>query len=92
MYRFALTMATAMTLLAGLSGCADHVTFTQAATREVVGFWYGLWHGAILPFAWFISLFDSDVAIYAIYNNGGWYDFGFLMGAAGLLGGGAAAA
>ena len=33
------------------------------------------------PFAWIVSLFDSDVAIYAIYNNGGWYDFGFCSGA-----------
>lgn len=74
-----------------LTGCADHITFTQATTHEAVGFWYGLWHGAILPFAWFISLFDKDVAIYAIYNNGGWYDFGFFLGAAGLFGGGAAA-
>ncbi len=74
-----------------LTGCADHITFSQAMTHEAVGFWYGLWHGTILPFAWFISLFDNDVAIYAIYNNGGWYDFGFLLGAAGLLGGGAAA-
>lgn len=76
----------------GLTGCADHVAFAEAAGRESVGFWFGLWHGTILPFAWLISLFDRDVAIYAIYNNGGWYDFGYLLGAAGLLGGGAKAA
>jgi hypothetical protein len=71
-----------------LTGCADHLTFNQAASRQPVGFWYGLWHGTILPFAWIVSLFNKAVAIYAIYNNGGWYDFGYLLGAAGFLGGG----
>lgn len=63
-----------------LSGCADSVPLQQAAAMPPVGFWHGLWHGMILPFAWFVSLFDSDVAIYAVYNNGGWYDFGFMLG------------
>ncbi len=68
-----------------LTGCADHITFKQAMTHEAVGFWYGLWHATILPFAWFISLFDESVAIYAIYNNGGWYDFGFAVGVTALV-------
>jgi hypothetical protein len=63
-----------------LSGCADAVSFQAAAAHARVGFWHGLWHGTILPFAWLISLFDPDVAIYAIYRNGGWYDFGFVLG------------
>ena len=75
-----------MTVLLSLSGCADSVNHAVAATMEPVGFWYGLWHGMILPFAWLVSLFDSDVAIYATYNNGGWYDFGFVLGV-GALGG-----
>ena len=69
-----------------LSGCADTVSFTAASSHAPVGFWYGLWHGIILPVAWLISLFDSDVAVYAIYNNGGWYDFGFVLGVGGLAG------
>lgn len=72
-----------------LSGCADTVSFEQADQLTKVGFWYGLWHGMILPFAWIGSLFSDEIAIYAIYNNGGWYDFGFIIGA-GSLGGGAA--
>ncbi|MBV8646823.1 hypothetical protein [Paludibacterium sp.] len=72
-----------------LSGCADHVTFAQAAARAPVGFLHGIWHGMILPFAWAVSLFDRHVAIYAIYNNGAWYDFGYFIGAAGVFGGGA---
>lgn len=67
-----------------LSGCADTVVIEQASQIEPVGFWYGLWHGIILPFSFIISLFDSDVAIYAAYNNGGWYDFGFVLGVGGI--------
>ena len=63
-----------------LTGCADTVNFIDAASLESVGFWFGLWHGIIFPFAWLVSLFDSSVSIYAIYNNGGWYDFGFFLG------------
>lgn len=75
-----LTAGLGLLLVLCLSGCADHVQFAAAATREPVGFWYGLWHGMIFPFAWFLSLFTDDVAVYAIYNNGGWYNFGFLLG------------
>jgi len=69
-----------------LSGCADHFAVTVA--HEPVGFWYGLWHGMILPVAWVVSWFSDDVAIYAVYNNGGWYNFGFVLGT-GALGGSA---
>ena len=63
-----------------MSGCADSVDFSQAQNVVPVGFLYGLWHGTILPISWLISLFSDNVAIYAIYNNGGWYDFGFILG------------
>jgi hypothetical protein len=75
--------------VAGLiSGCADHLSFAQAAVHEHVGFLHGIWHGMILPFSFLVSVFDGDAAIYAIYNNGSWYDFGFVMGCAGWFGGG----
>lgn len=73
-----------ISLLAFLSGCADTVTFTQAMELEPVGFWYGLWHGITFPFAWIGSLFADSISVYAIYNNGGWYDFGFFLGVGGL--------
>jgi len=68
-----------------LTGCADTVTFAQAANVDPVGFWYGLWHGMIAPIAWIVSLFSDSTAIYAIYNNGGWYDFGYIFGVGGLV-------
>ena len=61
-----------------LAACAD-----QAATGvapDAPGFLYGVWHGFIFPVAWVISLFSSDAAVYAVPNNGGWYDFGYFIG------------
>ena len=56
---------------------------------NVPGFLLGLVHGFIIVFSFFGSLF-SDVRIYAFPNTGGWYDFGFLLGAMAFLGGGGA--
>jgi hypothetical protein len=39
----------------------------------------------------FGSIF-TDVRIYAFPNSGGWYDFGFFLGAASFFGGGGASA
>ena len=62
-----------------LSACAA----TQAADAvapDTPGFLLGLWHGFIFPVAWVVSLFADRVAIYAVPNNGGWYDFGYYLG------------
>lgn len=69
-----------------LTGCADvsHVSECLPVTEHTYGFWGGLWHGIITPFSFIGSLIWDDVAVYAINNNGGWYDFGFLFGVGGL--------
>ena len=59
---------------------------------SVAGFWLGLWHGMILPFTFVVSLFTDNLGIYEVHNSGAWYNFGFLLGAAIVLGGGGAAA
>ena len=62
-----------------LTACAA----TQAADAVAPGtpgFLLGLWHGFIFPVAWIVSLFTDKVAIYAVPNNGGWYDFGYFLG------------
>jgi hypothetical protein len=81
----------AILVLVTLSGCADQVTFTRAEQLLPVGFWFGLWHGMILPISWIVSLFSDSTAVYAIYNNGGWYDFGFVLGCGALSGSSATA-
>jgi hypothetical protein len=45
----------------------------------------------IVPISFFISLFSDTVVIYAKNNNGGWYDFGFVLGVGGLSSGSSAA-
>jgi len=50
-----------------------------------------LWHGFIAPVSFFVSLFSDNVALYAVNNNGGWYDFGFVLGAGIIFGGGSRA-
>jgi hypothetical protein len=52
------------------------------------GFWSGLWHGLICVITFIISLFSDSVEMYEVSNNGGWYNFGFLLGALIALGGG----
>ena len=54
---------------------------------EVAGFWQGLWHGFISPITFIISIFSDTLNIYEVYNNGGWYNFGFLLGASVIFGG-----
>ncbi len=52
------------------------------------GFWVGFWHGMTLPFTFVVSLFKPGVNIYETNNSGGWYNFGFILGASSSLGGG----
>lgn len=56
---------------------------------SVPGFLLGLVHGFLILFSFIGGLF-SDIRIYAFPNTGGWYDFGFLLGAMAFLGGGGA--
>jgi|TARA_B110000908_G_scaffold82498_1_gene98802 hypothetical protein len=71
-----------------LTGCADVSPHTvDCITSNPYGFFGGLWHGVIIVFSWVGSLFSDDIAIYAYNNNGGWYDFGFLLGIGGLTSG-----
>ena len=74
-------------IVALLSSCADSVSFEQAKEITKVGFWHGVWHGICFPFSLIGSLFMDDVSVYAIYNNGAWYDFGFYFGVASVVGG-----
>ena len=62
-----------------LSACTAREA-VQAVDPQAPGFLLGLWHGFIFPVAWLVSLFSSKVAIYAVPNNGGWYDFGYFLG------------
>ena len=83
----------AITLIV-LSGCAAGPNeLADSPNREgnVAGFWLGLWHGIIAPVTFIISLFSDNVHMYETHNNGNWYNFGYLLGLAIILGGGGSA-
>jgi hypothetical protein len=72
-----LVLAPLLILTACAQQAAGPVTPVDPAAP---GFLLGLWHGFIFPVAWFLSLVMKDVAIYAVPNDGGWYDFGYFLG------------
>jgi hypothetical protein len=74
--------------LCALASCA---TQPHTEAMDAPGLFMGLWHGFIIVFSFVGSLF-MDHRIYAFPNSGGWYDFGFLIGASSALGGSGAAA
>jgi len=83
----------AVLVLVGLTSCAagpDTQRAVANAGGHVAGFWLGLWHGIIAPITFLISLFTKTINVYEIHNNGNWYNFGFVLGAGILFGGGAA--
>ena len=73
-----------------LSACAAGPNTAEVA--QAAGFWQGLWHGIISPVTFIISLFNDNVNIYEVVNNGGWYNFGFMIGMSIIFGGGGGAA
>ncbi len=73
-----------------LSACAagpNQLRNTPDEDGEVAGFWKGIWHGLIAPFTFIVSLFNRNVYVFEVHNNGGWYTFGFLFGASIIFGG-----
>lgn len=81
------SIVAALALALLLSACASQTDAGVSQAVSAPGFWWGLWHGFVFPFAFIGSLFDPDIAVYAVPNRGGWYDFGFFCGIC-FLGGG----
>jgi hypothetical protein len=73
--RFALLVVATMLLAACVPTEAP-----SAIQPTAPGFWLGVWHGFAFPVTFILSLFTDDIAIYAVPNNGGWYDFGYFVG------------
>jgi hypothetical protein len=82
-----LLRALAVSPLLLLAACAREAAVAVSHGPDTPGFLLGLWHGFIFPWDWIGSLFDPHIAVYAVPNNGGWYDFGYFLGIT-LLGGG----
>jgi hypothetical protein len=81
-----LGLALVAVLLLALTSCAPGPNVQQGVAAqggEIAGFWLGLWHGIIAPITFVISLFSDNVNV-----NGNWYNFGFVLGASIVFGGG----
>ncbi len=73
-----------------LASCAPHTNpavDVLDADGKSANFWGGLWHGIIAPITFIWSLFSDTVNVYEVYNSGGWYDAGFLLGLSFIFGG-----
>ena len=86
------SMVAIVVILAVLAGCApggnEFVGTSGGDESEApAGFWLGLWHGFITPVTFVVSLFHNDVNVYEVFNNGGWYNLGFVLGASIIFGG-----
>ncbi len=68
-----------------LTGCADVEQIKECTIGHTYGFWGGAWHGTITIVSFIGSLFSDDISIYAVNNNGTWYDFGFIIGLGGAI-------
>lgn len=89
--RKVLMLLLVVVLLAAMAGCAAGPNPTKNVVDEegeVAGFLPGLWHGFITPVTFIISLFSDNVNVYEAHNNGGWYNFGFVIGLSIIFGGG----
>jgi hypothetical protein len=76
--------------LLAFTACAPGINPVEGSSGpddEIAGFWQGLWHGFISLFTFVISLFNENVSVYEVHNNGGWYDFGFILGVSTFFGG-----
>ena len=85
--RAGLLLAIAAALV--LAGCARH--YTPESARDPFGFFSGIWHGLVLPYAllaniisWLLSLtnvdFMSNIQLIGRPNTGFFYYVGFALG------------
>ncbi len=88
---FLLAVAVLLVLAACAPG-ANELSNVPSQTGVVAGFWRGLWNGIIAPVTFIISLFNKNVQMYDVHNNGGWYNLGFFLGVTALFGSGAGGA
>ena len=78
--RVALAGLAAVSVLVLLGACAAGPNPAATGGPDAAGFWLGLWQGLISPITFIVSLFNDQVNIYEVHNNGNWYDFGFMLG------------
>ena len=79
-------LARALHILFALGAVVSCATQPVPGSANPPGFFLGLFHGVTMFFSLIGSIF-TDYRIYAFPNSGGWYDFGYFLGAASAFGG-----
>ncbi|MBN2738982.1 MAG: hypothetical protein JXR70_18530 [Spirochaetales bacterium] len=69
-----------LTLLGSCMPGPNELRNIDPPEAKAAGFWQGLWHGFIAFITFIVSLFNQNVNVYEVHNNGGWYNFGFIFG------------
>ncbi len=59
----------------------------KSTLAEPAGFFWGVWHGWIAPFALIGGFFNPAIRVYEGNNVGWWYDLGFYLAVIGGFGG-----
>jgi len=89
---FIVVLVLVLLMLASCAPGINELSNVASRTGVVAGFWRGLWNGVISPVTFIVSLFRRSVQMYDVHNNGGWYNFGFILGISAVFGGGAGSA
>lgn len=84
---FLLLLLVLATTVIGCTAGPNPAAGLPAACGHSASFWLGMWHGFISPVTFVMSLLMDNVTMYEVHNSGGWYDFGFVLGAGILFGG-----
>jgi len=87
-WKLVLVIVVGVMLVAACTAGVNPEVGSPAPDGDTAGFLLGLWQGIISPITFVISLFSDNINIYEVHNNGNWYDFGFVLGAGILFGGG----
>jgi len=67
-------------LLLLMGSCASTHDLSKCIQSTDAGFLHGFWQGIISPISFVLSLFEKDITVYEVANNGNWYNLGFVLG------------
>jgi uncharacterized spore protein YtfJ len=67
-------------MLVGCMAGPNTLQNTPDKHGRIGGLGLGIWHGFISPVTFVVSLFNNDVQMYDVHNNGNQYNIGFILG------------
>ena len=67
-------------MLVGCMAGPNTLANTPDQQGRIGGLGLGIWHGFIAPVTFVVSLFNNDVHMYDVHNNGNQYNIGFILG------------